>query len=140
VNVPGDLRISWRLALLILVLKYSRGNKASLGKLHLVNDALRSEEGRNKLSNILAGTQAPPEWPFRVEPALGRAIDMARGERLVTSEGGAAYRLTERGMRAAESLLTRDDVLQQERAFLDSQGQRITENFVKSVIHSLSLS
>jgi hypothetical protein len=133
------LRISWRLALLILVLRYSRARRASLAKLHLLNDTLRSDGGRKRLSSILASSQVPPEWPFRVEPALGRAIDMARGEGLVKTEDGATYQLTESGLRAAESLRANEGVLQEERSFLESQSSKITEHFVNTITHTLSL-
>ena len=139
VSVPGDLRISWRLALLILVLAYSRGKKASLAKLHLVTEALRSEGGKNRLANILSDPRTEPQWPFRVEPALARAIDMAKGEGFITPEGGPAYRLTPKGMGAAEAVKGRQDVLEQERAFLESHGPNITEGFVNGVIRTLSL-
>jgi hypothetical protein len=139
VSVPGDLRISWRLALLILVLAYSRGKKASLAKLHLVADGLRSEGGKNRLVYILTDSRAQPEWPFRVEPALARAIDMAKGEGLIVPESGPAYRLTTKGARAAEGVKGLQGVLDQERAFLESHGRDITEGFVNSVIRTLSL-
>lgn len=139
VSVPGDLRIAWRLALLILVLSFSRGKKASLAKLHLVNDALRSEDGRNKLAHIITSPRTVPEWPFRVEPALGRAIDMARGEGLIMVEGGPTYRLTEKGIHAVEALLGQGEALQQERVFLESQGHKISEAFVRSIVQTLSL-
>jgi hypothetical protein len=139
VSVPGDLRISWRLALLILVLEHSRGKKASLAKLHLVTEALRSEGGKIKLANILSDPRAEPEWPFRVEPALARAIDMAKGEGLIAPESGPAYRLTPKGMRAAEAVNSLEGVLGQERAFLESHSPKITEGFVNGVIRTLSL-
>jgi hypothetical protein len=139
VSVPGDLRISWRLALLILVLAYSRGKKASLAKLHLVTDALRSEGGKNRLTYILSDLRTEPEWPFRVEPALARAIDMAQGEGFIALERGPAYRLTSKGIRAVEAIKGRQDVLEEERSFLESQGVNITEGFVKGVIRTLSL-
>jgi hypothetical protein len=87
-SVPGDLRISWRLAVVLLILKYSRSKRASLPKLHLLNDAIRSKSAMEKLAEIVTGNRSVQDWRIRVEPALGRALDFARGEGLVEFKSG----------------------------------------------------
>ena len=42
--VPADLRIAWRVSLILLMLLASRSNRASLAKLHILNDAIRSNQ------------------------------------------------------------------------------------------------
>lgn len=80
--VPGDLRIGWRIPLTLLMLNHSRGKRASLAKLNLLNDALRSERSRGKLSKIIRGDGRPlssvlhrrPAYrPMGQKPPLGRS-------------------------------------------------------------------
>lgn len=132
--LPGDLRISWRLALLILILRHSRGGKASLAKLHLLNDALRSETALEKLAEILSESRTSLDWRIRVEPALGRALDIARGEGLVSVKNGPVYRLTEKGVVAADALEEKEHLLDMERAFLATYARQVSERFVNDLV------
>ena len=65
VPVPGDLRINWRLAVILLMLDSSRAKRASLAKLHLLNDAVRSPQSLAKLNDILIGAGDPLSWRSR---------------------------------------------------------------------------
>lgn len=89
----GDLRISWRISLLLLILSSSRGKKASMAKLHVLNDATRSEPSLVKLREMLDMVRPMLEWRLRVEPALSRAVDFLVGENLAVWEasGGKMY-------------------------------------------------
>ena len=132
--VPGDLRISWRLAVIFLILRYSRNKKASLPKLHLLNDTIRSEAAMEKLAEIVTEKRSVQDWRIRVEPALGRALDLARGEGLVEFKSGPSYQLTVRGLETSDVILKADDVLTAEREFLSAFGQAVTEQFVNSLV------
>ena len=132
--LPGDLRISWRLALLILILSHSRGRKASLAKLHLLNDALRSETATKKLTEILSESRDSLDWRIRVEPALGRALDIARGEGLLSVGKGPVYRLTKMGVIAAAALEKKENLLIMERAFLATYSRQVSERFVTDLV------
>ncbi|MCK7612252.1 hypothetical protein [Roseibium sediminicola] len=135
--VPGDLRIGWRLSLTLLMLFTSRGKKASLAKLNLLNDALRSEASRDKLAKILRGEVSSIEWRLRVEPAFGRNIDLLIGAGLanwVIADGKAALRLTEQGTQVAKLLSTNKEIFVEELSFLNKFSSHMTEAFVKQVL------
>ena len=139
VPVPGDLRIAWRLPVILLMLAMSRGKRASLAKLHILNGALRSSVGRVRLSNIVTSATPASSWQIRVEPALGRAIDFLIGAKLaqwteVSKRIG--LELTVSGTKAAEQLLKLDDALNDEREFLKSVAGGVTEGLVSAVIGS----
>lgn len=133
VPVPGDLRIAWRLALLLLMLRSSRSNKASLAKLHVLNSAVRSSVARQKLNDIILSLEAPMNWQLRVEPALGRAIDFLVGEKLAEwteVAGRSGLVLTMPGVDAADGILGNKDVLTIEKDFLEATARKVTETFV----------
>jgi len=135
--VPGDLRIGWRLPLTLLMLNSSRGKKASLAKLNLLNDALRSESSREKLGKIIRGETALIEWRMRVEPAFGRSVDLMTGRQLAewrVANGKAAICLTDTGKEVAARLENDDGSFEAEKAFLKEFSGKITEGFVTQIL------
>lgn len=89
----GDLRISWRIALLLIILSASRSKKASMAKLHVLNDATRSDRSRLKLLDMMNERRPMLDWRLRVEPALSRAVDFLIGEGFAhwDTSGGKMY-------------------------------------------------
>src|SRR5687767_3185407 len=81
--LPADLRPRWRVSLLLLILFHSRGQKASLQKLHVMNWALHSECTRGLLLRFAEGRIPKDSLIPRIEPSLTRAIDLAMAENLV---------------------------------------------------------
>lgn len=135
--VPGDLRIVWRLSLTLLALWYSRGHRASIAKLHMINDALRSEPSKQKLSDMIDGKTPYVYWRMRVEPAFSRNLDYLVGEGFanwIVSAGRTTLELTAKGKAAAKVVDAVNDALQAERSFLATTGKKVTEGFVQSVI------
>ena len=138
--VPGDLRVSWRLSVTLLALLNSRGNKASFAKLHMLNDALRSKESREKLAQMVDGALPYMAWRIRVEPAFSRSLDLMVGEgfvrRTLQKSGQSNFELTIKGECAAKAVSSLEGVLEDEREFLSEVGRSLTEKFVASVIAS----
>lgn len=135
--VPGDLRINWRLAVILLMLESSRAKKASLAKLHLLNDAVRSTQSLDRLRNILSESGGLFGWHMRVEPAFGRAIDFAVGEKLtewVRTAQRSGLQLTKQGTAAAAAIAKVDDVLTEEKEFFNGVAKQVSEDFVTKVL------
>lgn len=135
--VPGDLRIGWRIPLTLLMLNYSRGKKASLAKLNLLNDALRSERSQKKLGKIISGETALIEWRMRVEPAFSRNVDLLTGGQLaewMVANGKAAICLTDKGKKIAKKLEDDEESFVTEKAFLREFSSKITEGFVTQIL------
>jgi len=121
--VPGDLRISWRLSLILLMLEASRARRASLAKLHVLNYASRS------VPTLF--------WQMPVEPAFGRALDFTVGEGFAIwqrASSRSGLELTASGSKAAEAVASRDDLLIEEKAFLAGNAKKITETFVSRLL------
>ena len=131
--IPGDLRPLWRIGLVLLMLHMaSRGGKSSFGKLHVLNWALRSQEGRKALLDILERRLSPNTVIVRIEPSLNRAVDLAHGEGLVKRNNGG-IELTSQGRTEAKKILEQEDIYLQEKDFLAAAGKRMTEKLVKEL-------
>lgn len=136
IPVPGDLRIAWRVALILLMLNYSRANRASLAKLHILNDAIRSEKHQH-LKTVVNGAQTSLPWSLRIEPAFARAIDFVVGERFATwtkAKGRAALELTKHGLEAAAVVVALEDALVLERTVIQEYAKIITEGMVETLL------
>ena len=138
VEVPGDLRVSWRLSLVAIILASSRAKKASLAKVHLLSDALRNKGKAELLIDILEGRLPASKWRIRIEPALGRLLDIAVGENIISVESGPQYRITQKGIRLSASIRQSGEPLSAQRAFLDAHASRITEGFVADLVRMVS--
>lgn len=131
------MRIAWRLSITLLALQHSRGKKASLAKLHVLNDALRSDQSRRKLSGMLDGSIALISWRVRVESAFSRNLDFMVGESLadwLVAGDRTSLKLTKKGQDAAQVLDDENDLLTSERLFISSTVPLLTERFVQRVL------
>lgn len=122
------------------MLYMSRGKKASLAKLNLLNDAVRSASSREKLEGMLLGTTPLISWRMRLEPAFGRNIDLLVGTghvQWLTSSGRATLELSASGKELCEALLNGEGYLVEEIEFLRANSSKVTEAFVDQVLHSV---
>jgi hypothetical protein len=136
IPVPGDLRIAWRVALILLMLGHSRANRASLAKLHILNDAIRSNQ-HHRLEDVIDKSLATLPWSLRVEPAFARAIDYVVGEHLAAwtiATGRTALRLTASGVKAFGSVTNLNDTLIAERVIIAKYAKAMPENLVANLL------
>lgn len=134
--VPGDMRIAWRVSLILLMLSASRSSKASLAKLHILNDAIRSNQTARLTEATLPGAKVLP-WDLRVEPAFARAIDFVVGERLAIwtkVSGRASLQLTVSGTVAAGQLDRVEDAFEFERTIINEYAKKLTETRVSELL------
>ena len=133
----GDLRISWRISLLLLVLNNSRGKKASMAKLHVLNDAIRAEKSLSKLKEMLDRVRPMLDWRLRVEPALSRAVDFLVGEKLAVWEasGGKMYvKLLPAGEVAAKQIADSVDLQGLDLETIKHLSKNSSEAFINALI------
>jgi hypothetical protein len=132
--IPVDLRRSWRIATLVLILAASRSKRAGREKLLLLNYSLRNPDTQEALIAVLTGTQSPFFLEVRVDPALARALDFAIGLGLVRKAGAATVELTETGISLAEALNGDESILSTEKGFLARVRNLATEAKVREVL------
>lgn len=133
--LPGELRATWGIAMLLTIVFHSRGKKTSLQRLHVVNWAVRSETNRMQFLTALNGSGRNFNFVPRVEPSLNRAIDLAAAENLVVVNHGRNLLLTKRGLAAAEELDTAKDAFVVEKAFLRAIKSAATEKKVEELLN-----
>ena len=135
--IPGDLRIQWRVSLILLMLGYSRGKRASLPKLHILNNALRSKRAAVQLEHIVRMEIGMLPWTFRIEPAFARAVDFVVGDRFaewVITGGQSGLSLTSSGLKTFKVLDAESNVFVEERQLLGTYAKALTDASVNAVI------
>jgi hypothetical protein len=132
--VPGDLRMAWGIALVILILGRSRGKRASLQKLHFMAHSARTKESREEVRRVFTGDRSPADLVVRVEPWLNRAIAFATAAGLIALEHGRSLKLTDDGLKTLERISSAESVMTEERTFLDVISPRATEAAVEKVM------
>lgn len=131
--VPGDLRMSWGMAVLILILYYSRRKKSSFQKLQFLAHAVRLPEGRDEVRGLLSGKYLPTEVSVRVEPSVNRAIALAHALNLIQIEKGKSISLTKKGEDVAKTIIKQADALKEEVTFLAEVAPRMTDALMRRV-------
>jgi hypothetical protein len=144
--LPGQFRAVRRLALLSMVLDACRQSQASLPQLHVLNWAVRTKASRHLFLKVLTGAIAPDEALVRFDPSLPRLVQYGVGEGIITdrpdvlidgatTESSKSYRitLTTKGKELA-NLVRDSDLLSDERLFLESVKNKVTQRFVHDLI------
>lgn len=116
--IPGDLRLSWRLPMLCMLLRKFWGSSTSLECLHTVWWAVRTRETRDLFLRWYQGLKRPDEVLVRFDPSLTLTLDLAIGEGLVVVSESRAIVLTADGQRLAEQTWQQKDAFTEEKAFL----------------------
>lgn len=131
--MPGDLRMSWGIAVLVLALFYSRAKKSNFQKLQFMAHSVRLPEGREEVRGLLSGEYKPTEVSVRVEPSLNRAVALAYALKLVKIERGTSVSLTDAGEKMASVIVKGDDTLKEEVSFLREVAPKVTDALMKRV-------
>jgi hypothetical protein len=137
--LPGDLRIGWGVALVVLILGRSRAKRASLQKLHFLAHAIRTRESRAEVEKLFSGALRPSDVLVRVEPWLTRALAFARAAQLIDMERGRAARLTAPGEEFLDALYASADLFSDEKQFLHAISNRATEGNIDRLMRMESL-
>jgi hypothetical protein len=132
--IPGDLRIAWRLAVLVLVVDKCHSRRASWNQIHVLSWALLTHMGVDELDRRLSGHTALNDRPIGVDPGVNAAIDLAFGYRLL-SRSGTTLSLTDIGRQLLDDIKSWD-VLEAERELLASISGQITRGAADNAISS----
>jgi hypothetical protein len=132
--IPGDLRLGWRLPVLMLVLDQCRGKTANLEQVHLLLWSLRSEAGRELIVRWFAGDRRPDDPIVRYDPSLTRTIALAIAAGLVNRNNNQTLTLGAQGRDIASVVKTQEGVLVEEKRTLQDLPKGITQAKVRQLL------
>ncbi len=140
IPIPVDYRPTYKIAHIVLILKLTCiGNKSSLLKLHLMNWALKNDNHKDQIINLINSNYNTDITVWGIEPAMNRALVFCVAENLCTMEGGK-YKLTEKGDRFYTSIIVDKELFADEREFLTYIGKtKITEHRIETIANKWTL-
>jgi hypothetical protein len=134
--IPADLRPTWRIGLIVLLLKNCcRGGKSSLGRLHVLSWGSRTPENQRTLRAAAQDDLPLTSILVRFDPFLDRAVDFAFGEGIVTRGDGKSVELTPTGRQLAVDLESDESLYSKEKRFIGSVRRGITEELVNRIFY-----
>lgn len=123
--VPGELRIGWRVPVLLLMVEKCWGRRASWAQMHVLSWFLLTRRTADDAQRLLSGDVPLGEEAVGIDPAVNLAIDRAVGEGLLRP-AGTRVKLTPAG-EAALRRVKDSGAFEAERAALDALQGKVTE-------------
>jgi len=136
-NLPANLRPGWRVVFLVLSLAIaSRGRRSSVRRLHVINWAIKTPQNRTAFNSTLQDASGNVQATVLYDPALDKAISLSVYEGLVSRSTAGTVKLTESGVRLADTLATTSTTFADEIAFLKSIRSKLTEPIVDRILYA----
>ena len=132
--VPGEMRPHWKMATLLLLLNYSRGKKASLRKLHVLDWIMRNSESREKYLKYVKGELLRTSIIIRIDPGLNYTLDLIRAEGLIKLVEGKTVVMTKNGEEFVKEIEKDENLLIDEKKFVFAIKSNIQESRIEELL------
>lgn len=128
----ADLRPIYKIGQILMVLKISsRGGRASLGKIQLMNWGMKSDLRRSLLIESASGDQVVV-GVWGMDPIINFALQFATAEMLIERDRGS-YKLLPKGEKYVSAIIN-SGAMDDEKEFLEKIGKNITESKIQEII------
>ena len=133
--VPYNYRISYKIAQVCLIISICcRHSGCSLIKLHMVSIGLSTKHKQDELSAFIENRMKG--FVVRFDPAVNRAIKYAIADGLIIQQKNILYKLSEKGKLYVEKINELEDLMIDEKVFLNEISYRLTEDKIKNLMSS----
>jgi hypothetical protein len=134
--VPYNYRISYKIAQLCLIMSINCGKGGcSLYKLHMISVGMCTKREMEQLLAFTEGRLAN-YTVVRFDPAVNRAINYAIADNLVYQQINGLFRLTDKGRNYAKQIYKIEDLLVNEKGFLNKLAGSLSEEMIKTLMSS----
>jgi hypothetical protein len=120
--VRAEQRLGWRLGLVVIVLSRFNRTAGTVGHLHVLSWALRSQRSRQVFLAFWEGRRAAGEIVNRMDPSLPLTLSLAAAHGLIEVKDNRRVGLTESGKALAKRIKSADDLFATELGYLDRLG------------------
>lgn len=133
-SIPGDLRVSWRVSAVCLLLTKGRANSLALEHLHVLWWAIRSTVSQKQVIRAFEGRSQPEDILVRFDPSLSVSLDLALGAGLAERSSTGTMRLTPAGLLLSQNILTSEEAFREEKIFLAQLPAKMTKNQFERIL------
>lgn len=117
--VPPTSNTAWRISALILTLSRCHGSAASADHLNILMHSLRTPTTRARFLAWWDGSFVGGIGSFNLEPSLDVTIRLAHADGLISVSPKGKIKLLEPGIQFSRAISRREDVLTEEKQFLE---------------------
>ncbi|SFT36848.1 hypothetical protein SAMN02910340_00446 [Methanosarcina thermophila] len=120
--IPPVLRPQWRIILILIILSYCNGKKASFSMLYALNWGIQKLNQTKFKDYITNSGESSLVLQINNDPFLIKALDLALGEGLIeitNTSGGDRVSLSQRGLNTVNELFRKNECFLEERRFLE---------------------
>lgn len=117
--VPPTSNTAWRISALILTLSRFHGSAASADHLNILMHSLRTPTTRARFLAWWGGSFVAGIGSFNLEPSLDVTIRLAHADGLISVSPKGKIKLLEPGIQFSRAISRREDVLTEEKQFLE---------------------
>lgn len=136
-SVPYKYRISYKIAVCSLIIKMCcRGRGCSVTKLHLINNYMYSKNSKIELLNYVENKENSLII-LRYDPTVTKTLKFMHADKIIEQQQNGCFRLTEKGKKFSEDILSEENILIDEKIFLTSLAGKLTEKIITNIEKSL---
>lgn len=135
-SLPATLRTQWRVPLVPFLVAACRSQKAKREQLIVLNWVARSPATAAAIGEVLDGTRRTEDAPVRYEPALVRAVNIARALDLVGGDG-ETLTVTEQGHHLRD-IVIEAGLYERERTWLASLSRGLPHRTAVEILRGQS--
>jgi hypothetical protein len=131
--IPYQCRLSYKMTTTCLMMRMtSRNGGISLAKIHLLSNYLYSEKEREILINYLKGDKNIFIF-FRFDALVNKVLEFLIADNMIFQQKNGLYKLTDRGKKYIDLIITDVDILYAEKLFFNSIGNQLTEKKISEI-------
>lgn len=135
--VPYHYRLSYKIALTCLIFGLTCGRSGcSLSKLHLVTLSMYSEKEKSNILKYVNG-QNDHYLVLRFDPTINKTLDFMLAEKIVFQQDNGLFRLTNSGKNFLAEIVNDNELLINEKTFLNKLSSKLTEKMINNIKNSL---
>lgn len=135
--VEADMRLSWRVPLVVLLLDKCHGRRATIRQLHVLEWSARTVGGQEAFLALLDGDLDPEGVVVRYDPTMHSVVALAEGFGLLRRDRGYAVKLLRAGSAMAQELVEAD-LYSAQRAFLNRIPGKVSSKLVEEMLRARS--
>lgn len=132
--VPYNYRISYKVSQICLIIALCCNGRegCTLIKLHIISNALNTQEYMNDLNSYLE--EKSPGLLVRFDPAINRAVKFAFADNLIFQLKNGSFKLTDKGKELVREINADYNLMFQEKKILLKIGYRLSSNKIESLM------
>lgn len=132
--IPYQCRLSYKMTIIALLIGCTSSGRGgvSLSKIHLISTYMYSEKERDSLLNYLE-RKSGSYVMLRYDPLVNKVMEFLIADKITYQQKNGYFRLTEKGKAYVDKVIKENDLLVEEKEFINKIGKNLPESQIKKI-------